>query len=507
MTTPTVKKNIFSLIPISVLMLLVLFVAYFFMEEPIRNASENAEFEKIKSVLPFFNNNPLDSSVTFEDIIFYTAKKDDSIVGYACRTYTEKGFNGRFSIMAGFLPDGTLNKTIVLEQNETAGLGNHIKTQWKDQFNGKNPKDFNLKVKKDGGDVDAISSATISSRAYCDAIEKAYISLMKNILKKSDAEIPLSTNKNDTCTITDINIIKKVLPDFDNNPLKEIKKYNDLEFYIATKKKDIIGYAVKSNAMGYNGPVWILTGILPEGKIYDVSIIKYNESLNYGLKLNEPEFLSQFKGEIISKTKFEVKKEGGDIDAVSGATISSRAFCEALGNACKAFSDNILITNTEVKKDSVVTPLKPLVYTISDKSIFNGILPAFDNNPLEDFVSVDGLDMYFGKINSSITGAAVTTYSNKGYNGKIILLVGFTSIGMINNIAVIQQNETEYMGSQITESEFKDQFNGKNPAIFKLMVKNDGGDVDAISGSTISSRAFCDAVQKAYAVFNKEIKK
>ena len=49
-----------------------------------------------------------------------------------------------------------------------------MKTAWKDQFNGKNPVDFKLKVKKDGGDVDAITASTINSRAYCEAVQRAY---------------------------------------------------------------------------------------------------------------------------------------------------------------------------------------------------------------------------------------------------------------------------------------------------------------------------------------------
>ena len=179
----TVRKNILSLIFISVLMLSVLFLVYFFLKKPILNAQENAELEKIKSALPLFNNNPLDSSVTFDDLIFYTAKKDDSIVGYACITFTEKGFNDRFWIMAGFLPDGTLYETIVLEQNETPGFGDRIKTQWKDQFNGKNPATYKLLVKDDGGDVDAISGSTISSRAFCDAVQKAYAAFYKGMKK------------------------------------------------------------------------------------------------------------------------------------------------------------------------------------------------------------------------------------------------------------------------------------------------------------------------------------
>jgi electron transport complex protein RnfG len=50
----------------------------------------------------------------------------------------------------------------------------------------------------------------------------------------------------------------------------------------------------------------------------------------------------------------------------------------------------------------------------------------------------------------------------------------------------------------MTEPLFKEQFNDKNPAMFALKVKKDGGQIDAITAATISSRAFCDAVQRAY---------
>jgi electron transport complex protein RnfG len=47
------------------------------------------------------------------------------------------------------------------------------------QFEGKNPADFKLSVTKDGGDVDAITASTITSRAYCKALQNAYNALMK----------------------------------------------------------------------------------------------------------------------------------------------------------------------------------------------------------------------------------------------------------------------------------------------------------------------------------------
>jgi electron transport complex protein RnfG len=115
-----------------------------------------------------------------DSLDIYPAKNGDEIVGYAVNTYTKKGFSGNISLMAGFNPDGTIINIAVLEQKETPGLGTKMtEPGFKDQFNGKNPADFALKVKKDGGSVDAITAATISSRAFCDAVQRAYNTLQK----------------------------------------------------------------------------------------------------------------------------------------------------------------------------------------------------------------------------------------------------------------------------------------------------------------------------------------
>ena len=77
--------------------------------------------------------------------------------------------------MIGVLPDMSIQKYISgpAERNSRVGDQND-RTKFKDQFNGKNPAQFVLKVKKDGGNVDAITAATVSSRAFCDAVQRAY---------------------------------------------------------------------------------------------------------------------------------------------------------------------------------------------------------------------------------------------------------------------------------------------------------------------------------------------
>jgi len=86
--------------------------------------------------------------------------------------------------MAGFMPDGTIAGISVLDHKETPGLGTKMtEPGFKGQFTGKNPGEFMLKVKKDGGQVDAITAATISSRAFCDAVQRAYNTLQKGGLQ------------------------------------------------------------------------------------------------------------------------------------------------------------------------------------------------------------------------------------------------------------------------------------------------------------------------------------
>ncbi|MBQ5547296.1 MAG: FMN-binding protein, partial [Prevotella sp.] len=93
---------------------------------------------------------------------------------------SEGGFGGKIDMMVGFLADGTIKGTSVLSHAETPGLGANMTGKFKDQFNGKNPASYNLSVKKDGGDVDAITAATISSRAFTGAVKMACDSFEAN---------------------------------------------------------------------------------------------------------------------------------------------------------------------------------------------------------------------------------------------------------------------------------------------------------------------------------------
>lgn len=156
-----------------------------------------AKLEAIEAVLPSHDNQPdqpdpkldlldgkSDGRIRLEDTDFYVAKDGEKIVAVAFKQESDKGYSGRIEVMLGVDLDGTLTGIDVVKHLETPGLGDKIDNpekgnRFKDQFKNKSLTnsrliDGKIAVKKDGGDIEAISGATISPRAVCDAVSKGF---------------------------------------------------------------------------------------------------------------------------------------------------------------------------------------------------------------------------------------------------------------------------------------------------------------------------------------------
>ena len=154
---------------------------------PIAAAKLEKKNNAISKVIPQFDNVPTEEvskvAVDGDTLYMYPGKFNGEPVGTAIETFTVLGFSGEIKLMVGFLPDGTIHDVAVLEHKETPGLGDKMerkKSDWSVQYQGKNPGDFNIMVTKDGGEIDAITASTISSRAFSDAILRAYDSYINN---------------------------------------------------------------------------------------------------------------------------------------------------------------------------------------------------------------------------------------------------------------------------------------------------------------------------------------
>jgi len=156
-------------------------------KEPIRLAELKKKNDAIQVVVPGFDNEPSQEVKSIfmdgDSIYLYTARKGGEILGTAVETFTNLGFSGRFKLMVGFTPEGNIIDIAVIQHSETPGLGNKMekgKSDFSVQFMGKNPATFKLAVTKDRGDVDAITASTITSRAYCDAVQRGYNAFMES---------------------------------------------------------------------------------------------------------------------------------------------------------------------------------------------------------------------------------------------------------------------------------------------------------------------------------------
>ena len=166
---------------------------------PIAEANAKTLNEALKKVLPEFTNNPVAESDTIfsekdgkknVDFIVYPAKNGEELVGTAVEAKS-MGFGGELKVLVGFNAEGKIYNYSLLAHTETPGLGSKMDTWFtkdgKGNIVGKNPGENGLKVSKDGGDVDAITAATISSRAFLDAVNRASSGLSGNADASSGA--------------------------------------------------------------------------------------------------------------------------------------------------------------------------------------------------------------------------------------------------------------------------------------------------------------------------------
>lgn len=187
------KKRESTFLNMLVVLILIALVAGFLLGyvneitlEPKARVQQERKMNALKQVLPEFDNNLLEDQIKLategDSVEVFPAFKGEELVGIALEGKSEKGFSGLVKTMVGFKPDGKIFKIAVTEQKETPGLGTKMKDdKFKQQFEGQSPETFDLRVKKDGGQVDALTGATISSRAFIETVEDAYDNYKESI--------------------------------------------------------------------------------------------------------------------------------------------------------------------------------------------------------------------------------------------------------------------------------------------------------------------------------------
>lgn len=149
--------------------------------EPIAEQRRMETLRALQAVLPPVDNSPDADTVQLvagqdkrgRDLMrtFYRGRKQDVLNGVAFKVIAPAGYGGDISVMVGVDADGTVIGIEILTHNETPGLGDKIsRPEFKGMFAGKNLENADWRVKKDGGEFDQITGATISPRAVVSAV-------------------------------------------------------------------------------------------------------------------------------------------------------------------------------------------------------------------------------------------------------------------------------------------------------------------------------------------------
>ncbi len=181
----SIKNMTLSLGVVTVLAGALLALVHIVTREPISAAASAKVMEAVCRVTPAFDNDPLSQAWEYQPgdgvgkVTVYPAYAGGSFAGAAVQSYSPNGFAGEIIVMYGFDADGEVSGFQVLEQAETPGLGAKMNEWFRSgegsrSVIGKNPSEVSMRVTKDRGEIDGITAATISSRAFLEALRLAF---------------------------------------------------------------------------------------------------------------------------------------------------------------------------------------------------------------------------------------------------------------------------------------------------------------------------------------------
>lgn len=185
-----IKSTLFNmtaaLLCIAVISALSLGYVYQITKEPIARAKDKKTLDAISEVVGDFDNNPFAEKTEIiapngkYKLELYPARQNGIITSVAIKSFSDNGFGGKVELIIGMLMDGTVTGYKVIEQKETPGLGTKItEKKFSEQFIGLNAYRDKIRLKSDGGKIDAVTGATISSKAVIEAVKKAVVTYKK----------------------------------------------------------------------------------------------------------------------------------------------------------------------------------------------------------------------------------------------------------------------------------------------------------------------------------------
>ena len=140
---------------------------------------------------------------------------------------------------------------------------------------------------------------------------------------------------------------KAIITIFGTEDLSYTQSETDNAFYTVRYGENGLGYCTEETVGGFGGDLSLMVGFDADGTVLGVGIISHSETPGLGARVNEADYLAQYRGHSGTLT---LKKDGGsDIDAISGATISSRAVLSAVNQATAHLGKQLAATGGDAQ--------------------------------------------------------------------------------------------------------------------------------------------------------------
>ena len=218
------------------------------------------------------------------------------------------------------------------------------------------------------------------------------------------------------------------------------------------------GYVITAEARGYGGQLRVMVGIGSDGLITGTEVLVNNETQGLGSRVSEHDFMDQYIGK-------DSTLEG--VQAISGTTISSNAFSNAVKTAYQIYGELAGVEVAGIEREPISDEVKAQL---------------FPNVTEFQRYAVDGEAYRAGD-----EGTIIVT-SNAGFAGNVTTAIGFDANGAVSGVVFTESSETEGYGAQYTQSSWIEDQIGKTSA----------EEINAISGSTVTYEALTKNFTEAF---------
>lgn len=227
------------------------------------------------------------------------------------------------------------------------------------------------------------------------------------------------------------------------------------------KAKNGAGYVALTESKGFGGPMNVMTGISAEGLVTGVKLLDNTETQGLGTRVGEADHTAKFVG----------KDMNLDVEAVSGATISSNAFKKAVSIAFAGYG-KLAGVDVPVTEEPAEVDQKTTIFP--DEELVPAQLAGFE------------------EVYTTASGGTVIVYPTKGYEDHPMdVIVGLKADGTIAGVRLGKNEQTPGIGTQCADAAYTDQYVGRTDTM----------DLDAVSGATVTSDAFRKAVKEVLAAY------